>query len=218
MVQPGQRDVPTHMDATNHAAHVVVDEDGEQGTIEAYYPPEKKFVVAIGDQQILIPAEMITPRQDGSYVASLRFSELTQSYYQSNQSEEAVVVPVIEEELFVGKRTVELGKVRINKVVHENEEVVDVPLIEDRVEIERIPINRLISQPLSTRVEGDTTIVPVMKEVFVVQKQLMLLEEVHVHTRRVEAHRPQSVTLRSEEVHVERLEGGVAEDSDWAEA
>lgn len=211
MVQPGQREVPTNMD---YPEHVIVDEDGRQGTIEAYYPPEKKFVVAVGNQQILVPADLITPRQDGSYVASLRFSEVIQSNHRSNQSEETMVVPVIEEELLVGKRTVELGKVRISKVVHENEEEIDVPLVEDRVEIERVPINRLISQPLSTRVEGDTTIIPVMKEVFVVQKQLMLLEEVHVHTRRVEAHRPQSVTLRREEVHVERLDSGIAEGSD----
>lgn len=216
MVQPEQSDLLRHMGTLRRM--VVVDEDGKQGTIEAYSPPEKQFVVVIDDERVLIPADIITPGQDGSYTAPLRFAELIQGEHRSTQTGETIVIPVIEEELAVGKRPVELGRVRVSKVVHADEEVVDVPLIEDRIEIERVPMHRLISEPLSARVEGNTTIVPVMKEVFVVQKQLMLVEEVHVHTRRVEAHRPQSVTLRREEVHVERLDSGIAEDADWAEA
>jgi uncharacterized protein (TIGR02271 family) len=191
MVQPG------HM--------VVIDEDGRRGTIEAYYPPEKKFVVTVSDQQILIPADIITPGRDGFYTVPLRFFDLTQHHRDDEQAGELVVVPVIEEELRVGKRTVERGRVRVNKTVREHEEVIDEPLIEDRIEVERVPMNQLISEPLSTRVEGEITIVPVMKEVLVVQKQLMLVEEVRVRKTRTEVHRPQSIMLRKEEVHVERL-------------
>jgi stress response protein YsnF len=56
-----------------------------------------------------------------------------------------------------------------------------------------------------------------MKEVLVVEKQLMLMEEVHVRKTRTETHRPQSVTLRKEEVHVERLAGDKVDDPDFSE-
>jgi len=48
-------------------------------------------------------------------------------------------------------------------------------------------------------------IVPVLEEVLVVQKRLMLKEEVHVIRRKVETHQPQHMLLRSEEVIVERV-------------
>jgi len=51
-------------------------------------------------------------------------------------------------------------------------------------------------------------IVPLLEEVLVVEKRLMLREEVRVTKRRNETHRPQTVTLRKEDVKVEKLEPG----------
>jgi stress response protein YsnF len=48
-------------------------------------------------------------------------------------------------------------------------------------------------------------IVPVIEEVLVVQKQLRLIEELHIRKSRTERHEPQTVTLRKEEVTVEQL-------------
>ena len=45
-----------------------------------------------------------------------------------------------------------------------------------------------------------------MQEVLVVHKQLRLVEELHIRKRRTEEHDPRQVTLRKEEVIVERLE------------
>ncbi len=56
------------------------------------------------------------------------------------------------------------------------------------------------------RQEGDTLIVPLLEEVLVVQKQLLLKEEVHISKKRTEQHHPEQVTLRSEQVSVERIE------------
>jgi stress response protein YsnF len=47
-------------------------------------------------------------------------------------------------------------------------------------------------------------IVPLYEEVLVVEKRLMLREELHITTTRTEMHQPQSVTLRSEDVVIER--------------
>lgn len=53
---------------------------------------------------------------------------------------------------------------------------------------------------------GDVMIVPLLEEVLVVEKRLMLKEELHISKRRTEVHNPQRVILRSEEVTVERID------------
>ena len=120
-------------------------------------------------------------------------------------SAEGIVVPIIEEALSVGKRVIETGGVRINKTVQERQETVDIALIEDHVDVERVPINRIVDGPVEVRREGEMLILPLLEEVLVVEKRLMLKEELHIRMRREEVHKPQQVTLRREEVHVERF-------------
>lgn len=50
-------------------------------------------------------------------------------------------------------------------------------------------------------------IVPVLEEVIVTEMRLMLREELHVRKRQIETRKPQHVTLRREEVTVERVGG-----------
>jgi len=115
------------------------------------------------------------------------------------------VIPVIEEEVEVSKRKVETGVTRITKKVHEREEVIDEPLLQEEVQVDRVPINRFVEGPVPVRQENDKTIVPVFEEVLVVEKRLLLKEELHISKRRIEVHKPQEAVLRSEEVVVENL-------------
>jgi len=125
-----------------------------------------------------------------------------------SESWSSMVIPVIHEEIEVSKRKVETGAgVRINKSAHEEERTVDLPLVEERVEVERVPIDKAVDGPVAVRHVGDTIIVPVVEEVLVVQKQLRLVEELHIRKTRTEKHAPQTVVLRKEEATVERLEG-----------
>ena len=55
------------------------------------------------------------------------------------------------------------------------------------------------------REENGTTIISVVEEVLVVEKRWMLREEIHIRKRRTETHQPQRITLRSEDVQVERI-------------
>ena len=75
----------------------------------------------------------------------------------------------------------------------------------EEVIIERVPINRLVEGPVSAHSDGDTLVIPVLEEVLVIEKRLLLKEEVRITKRRVETHRPQRVTVRREEVALERL-------------
>lgn len=118
-----------------------------------------------------------------------------------------VVIPVAEEELEIGKREVEAGRLRLQKRVSEHEQTVDEPLFADEITLERVTINRFIEEPTPARIEGDTTVIPLFEERLVVQKRLVLREEVRITRRRIERHAPQTVALRREEVTVERVSG-----------
>jgi len=157
-------------------------------------------------QRLLVPVEHFVQQQDGSYYLPLSLMEVEQYIHRpDDHAEEKLVIPVIAEELEVQKQVVETRKVRISKVTHENETVVDEPLFRDEVEVERVLVNRPVEEPLTVRYEDDTMIVPIMEEVLVVQKQLMLKEELRIRKRHVETHQPQQATLRREEAHIEYL-------------
>jgi uncharacterized protein (TIGR02271 family) len=116
-----------------------------------------------------------------------------------------VVIPVVAEQLEIEKRKVEAGGFRISKTVTEREEVVDQPLMREEVQVKRVPVNQFVDAPVPVRHVGDTMIIPLLEEVLVVEKRLMLKEELHIKKAEVETHRPQRVTLRSEQAHVERI-------------
>ncbi|KYF63213.1 YsnF/AvaK domain-containing protein [Sorangium cellulosum] len=117
-----------------------------------------------------------------------------------------LIVPVVAQELEVKKRTVESGRVRITKEVRERVEEIEEPLARERVFVERVAIDQVVTEPPATRQEGDTLIVPVVEEVLVIEKRLVLKEELRItRVRSVEPSPPVHVTLRSEDVRVERV-------------
>jgi uncharacterized protein (TIGR02271 family) len=159
-----------------------------------------------GGAPVLVPLEALARQEDGSYRLTFDPAALEpQRGADDRLREQPLVLPVIQETLDVETHPVETGRVRIRKIVREREELVDPPLLREEVEIERVPINRVVEGPTPVRSEGDTLIIPLFEEVLVVEKRLLLKEEVHLTTRRVETHTPQRVTLRREEAIVERI-------------
>jgi uncharacterized protein (TIGR02271 family) len=122
---------------------------------------------------------------------------------------ESTVIPVVHEVPVVGKRTVQAGRVRIAKTVSEREVVIDEPLLHHEVQIARTAIGRDVSaeQELqSVRYEGETMIVPVLEEVPVLVKRIILTEEIRITRVKREVRNPQTVKLRVEKVSVEHLD------------
>lgn len=156
-------------------------------------------------QQVLVPYEALIRQDEGHYALTLDLTPFIQPQGGDASPQQSLVLPVIAEALDVQKRRHETGRVRITKRVHEQEVLIDEPLLRDEVVIERIPINRIVDGPVPVRPEGDTWIVPVLEEVPVIEKRLLLKEELHISTRKMTTHQPQQVTLRREEVSVERL-------------
>lgn len=118
-----------------------------------------------------------------------------------------MIIPVIQEEIVVEKYVVERGKVRVSKRVSEHEEIVDEPVFHEQVSVERVPVNRVIEATPAVRNEGDTLIIPIVEERVFVEKRLVLVEELHVKKQLIETHQPQTITLRKEQVEINRIAG-----------
>ncbi len=117
---------------------------------------------------------------------------------------ERIVLPLSEEFLTVDKRVEETGVVRIHKQVSERSETVRFETAQEGVSVERVPVDRLVDGPVEIRQEGDTTVIPVLEEVVVVEKRLMLREEVRITRTRTTVPDERTVVLRKEEAVIER--------------
>ena len=89
-------------------------------------------------------------------------------------------IPLTSEELRVDKQSVVTGRVRVKTLVESFEEVVKESLKTECVQTTRVEIGKEIETVPFVRTEGDTTIIPVVEEVLVVEKRLFLKEEIHV--------------------------------------
>ncbi|GAB3640907.1 YsnF/AvaK domain-containing protein [Spirosoma arcticum] len=133
-------------------------------------------------------------------------TELTLPFTQGLTTTDINTFPVIEEQLLVEKRVVETGRLLVNKTVVEEEQTVDVPLTTEAFSVERVTINQYVDAPPAVRYDGDTTVFPVLKEVLITEKRLLLVEEVHVTRRQTTTNETQRVMLRREEVTVQRVD------------
>lgn len=120
-----------------------------------------------------------------------------------------VAIPLVEEQLRVGKREVETGRARVRTVTDERLVNVNEELFHSEATVERVPIDREIDAPPPIREEGDTVIVPVIEERLV--KRLFLVEEVRLTRHVVHERLEQPVRLRSQRAIVER-DGGQADE------
>ena len=111
------------------------------------------------------------------------------------------------EELSVDRERVETGRVRVEVWTDEHDEVIELPLTPapEHVEAEGIAIGREVESIPPTRQEGDTVIVPVVEEVVVVRRKLVLKEEVYLKLIRTTEQHRERVTLRRQLAVVERL-------------
>ena len=125
----------------------------------------------------------------------------------SERAEE--IIPLVEEQTSIAKHKVPTGRVRIRTVVDEREAWIREELAREEATIERVPIDREVTETPEIRQEGDVLIVPVVEEVLVVEKRLVLKEELHIRKKRQIEQVEEPVVLRSMRAEVERenLEG-----------
>jgi uncharacterized protein (TIGR02271 family) len=189
---------------------LIVGKEGLRGVVDGKLPgvdggSTETVVLLDNGQRVLVPIEVMELQKDGTYYLPMSLAELNTPQSEDPVEGEPLIFPVIVEDLDIQKRRAETGRVRISKLVHERKELIDEPLLREEVTIERVGVNQVVDGPRPARYEGGTLIIPVLEEVLVVEKRLMLKEELYVTLRRVETHNPQHVTLRCEEAIIERV-------------
>ena len=122
----------------------------------------------------------------------------------ANHSRETVI-PLFEEALSVSRRVVPTSRVQVSRVTHSHEHLVDELLERERVEVERVAIDKPIDRMPSVREEGDCLIFPVVEEVLKIERVLVLKEEVRIRRVKGTERYQERVTLRKQEAVVNRL-------------
>jgi len=153
----------------------VVGEHGLSGVILGPSDSSSDEVaIALADgREISVPPSDLSLRPEGGWFLRT-----------GNEPEREIVLPVISEDLDIQKRKRTTGKVRVEKKSIAHDETVSMPLTSERADVKRVVINRPVDAAPAVRREGDTIILPVVEEVAVVEKRLMLKEEIHITRRR----------------------------------
>src|SRR4051812_20695109 len=126
-------------------------------------------------------------------------------------------IPLVEERLRVDKVASETGRVRIRTVVDEQLARVSEELERDDVSIERVPINQEVSAAPQIREDGDVLIVPLLEEVVVVEKRLVLREELHIRRNRKHERVEEAVRVRRMRAEVDRVPASAKDGSSATE-
>lgn len=185
---------------------VVIDVAGQRAAIvstEHAEGAERAWLRLDDGTHLLVPVALLTRLDDGGYRLPISFGAAREQARNVQIS-----MPVMEERLEVGTRKVDTGRgVRLRKTVSEREQLIDEPLQRDELAVERVAVGQIVEdEPPQMRYEGETLVVPVLEEVLVVQKRLLLKEEIRITRHQHEVHEPQRVSLRTEHVEVERFD------------
>jgi uncharacterized protein (TIGR02271 family) len=128
---------------------------------------------------------------------------------ESSPDPDEIVVPLRAEELVISRRKVDGEAVRVATLTREREQQIDEELRHDRVEITRVPIGRRVESAPPVREEGDVTVMPVLEEIVVVERQLILKEEIHIRQLRTTKRHRETVVLREQDAVITRGEAEV---------
>src|SRR5450755_3690062 len=123
------------------------------------------------------------------------------------------VIQVMEEELQVGKRTVQTGGVRVFSRIVETPVQEQVTLREERATIERHAVNRPISGAELSSLQSQTIEVKEMAEEAVVEKTARVVEEIHIGKEATERTQQIKDTVRKTEVEVDQIPGKTVKDT-----
>jgi stress response protein YsnF len=115
------------------------------------------------------------------------------------------IVPLLEERASVEKRTVTTGKVRVVTHTETVEELVRAVLEGEEADVMTVEVDQTVSGPAPRiRTEDGVTIIPVLEEVVVVEKRLVLKREIRIRMRPTSDTIEIPVKLRKQQAKVER--------------
>ena len=124
---------------------------------------------------------------------------------EETKDKDQIVVPLHAEEVSVAKRRVVTGQVKVGTITKESEHLVEELLEHEHVEVERTAIGKQVDKAPPVREEGDTLIIPILEEIVVVERRLLLKEEVRVRRTRETQPYQERVVVRKQEAVITRL-------------
>ena len=71
------------------------------------------------------------------------------------------------------------------------------------LDVQRVPVGKVVDEPPVIRTEGDVTVIPVLKETMIVEKRLVLVEEVHIRRNTSSRQVEMPVALRKQKAIIE---------------
>ncbi len=161
---------------------------GQRAEILQQLDGDRLLIELDNAQTMVIPATDIGIQPDGTlYLASL--SKLPST---------------TPEQPLIGETRAPDARLRVTRRIESEEQVIDEAVQQGEVDVVRVPINRLIDKSPEIRQEGDTTVIPVVGEVLVVEKRLVLQEEVRITRRQGTARKPQTVNVQRQTVDVQQ--------------
>ncbi len=184
--------------ALRDGMRVVGPDDRAYGTVDRY---DEAAVYVQGRRVPFVAIERLD--QDRLYLNTPELWSLSESDTASRGLDDEIRVPLLEEKVEFGTREVDLGEIRVHKTVEETEEVRRGPLNREVVQIERVKVNRPIADPEERRQEGDWLVIPIMEEIFIVQKQLMVTEEIRIRKHLVTDEHEVREVVRRERATIE---------------
>lgn len=114
------------------------------------------------------------------------------------------ILQVVTETATLQKRDLVTGRVRVSTRTETTDEMVSAMLDRTDVEVTRIALDQDIEVAPSVRTEGDVTIVPIVEEILVVEKRLVLREEIHIRQIKTTQSFELPVSLRKQRAVIER--------------
>ena len=130
----------------------------------------------------------------------------------SNQNDPDRVIPVIEEHARVASVRHETGAVRVRLETIEDAATLALQRVEEQTRVERVPIGQVVGQRRDPWWQEDTLVVPVYAEREVVERQLLLVEEIRLHRISTRTTTDGEVPVNRQRAIVERL----TPQGDWA--
>ena len=122
------------------------------------------------------------------------------------EAEQHEAIPLAEEQAEIGTTKVVDSRIRINRSTTTAEKLLEAEMWREEVEIKHIQKNEVLAEGYfpQVRQEGDVLIVPVIEEQVEIIRRHILREEVHIHRMRKSEQFQQSVTLRSQEIEINK--------------
>lgn len=174
---------------------VILDRTGQPGAVED--ESDGRVRVRLPSGAVVDLPEALVLRDGASLVADLVFDDLG--------TEGPAVFVEAEERVDVQVRTRETGRVRARVVTETRDEPIQATGWRETVDVERVPVGRVVHAPEGVRDEDGVVVIPVYEEVLVVERRLVLREEVRLTTRREPVPGPALIPLRRQHVEVDRL-------------